>query len=94
MKATTVTVFVAILATALILANFSSAEAKKADTSDRLSPKSFGPHTYTKVNIEKTYDSKYKSTKPSAYNPTDHKTQQKLIEAQKALEFAKKKYGL
>lgn len=90
MKTIAITALAAILAVTLIFTPFSAAEAKKADTSKRLSPNSFGPHTDTKVSVAKTYDAKLKAQSAKA----DDLSHRKLIEAQKAQDFAKKKYGI
>jgi hypothetical protein len=98
MKIIKVTALAAILATALIFANSSPAEAKAANTDDNLSPKSFGLKSNHKLSIEKTYSDKFdpkkQLTKPDKLKPEQLKAKLKMIEAQKALEFAKKKYGI
>lgn len=67
MKALKFTALAAILAVALVFANFSSAEAKKADTSGLLSPKSYGHKTYHKVNIAKSFDDKSQPANLASY---------------------------
>jgi len=94
MKAIKFTALAAMLAFALLSVSFSSADAKKADTSDVLSPKSYGLKTYHKVNIAKSFDDQSQPSKPITYKNEKQKTQFKNIEAQKALEFAKKRYGM
>jgi hypothetical protein len=92
MKAIKVTVLIAMLATGFLLVNFPSIEAKKANTNDRLTVKSYGPKSDHKISVAKAYDDKSDSPKPFTKKPEEIKTKLKLIEAQKALELAKKIY--
>lgn len=94
MKAISVAALSAILVMAVTFANFSPAEAKKAEVDDRLSPKSFGQTSSHKVNIAKTYDKQDSTKKPFALKSEQLKTKLKLAEAKKAMDFVKKTYGI
>lgn len=77
---------------ALVSVSFTSAEAKKADTSEILSPKSYGSKTFSKISIDKPFDNKLSSK--VSYKAEQQKSFLKLVEAQKAQELLKKRYGL
>ncbi|WP_048194465.1 hypothetical protein [Candidatus Nitrosotenuis uzonensis] len=87
MKTIMVTSIAAILVFAVTVANVSPAEAKKADITDRLSPKSFGTKTMYKVSIEKSYDAQEPTMKLKS---EQLKSKLKLMEAKKAKEITKK----
>jgi hypothetical protein len=78
----------AILILAVTVTNVSPAEAKKADTTDRLSPKSFGTKTMYKVSIEKSYDAQEPTMK--ILKSEQQKSKPKLMEAMKTKEITKK----
>ncbi|MEM4253724.1 MAG: hypothetical protein QXE84_09410 [Candidatus Nitrosotenuis sp.] len=88
MKTIMATSIAAILVFAVTVANVSPAEAKKADTTDRLSPKSFGTKTMYKVSIEKSYDAQEPTMK--LLKSEQLKSKLKLMEAKKAKEITKK----
>lgn len=88
MKAIMATSIAAILVLAVTVTNVSPVEAKKADTTDRLSPKSFGVKTLYKVSIEKSYDSQEPSMK--LLKSEQAKSKLKLMEAKKAKETTKR----
>ncbi|WP_100182638.1 hypothetical protein [Candidatus Nitrosotenuis aquarius] len=92
MKSLKIVSLAALLAVALVSVSFTSAEAKKADTSEILSPKSYGQKTFTKVITAKSFDDQ--PIKPISYKAEQQKAYLKLVEAQKAQELVKKKYGL
>jgi hypothetical protein len=94
MKAFSVVALAAILIMAVTFANFAPAEAKKAEVDERLSPKSFGPKTTHKVNIEKTYEKSDSAKKPLVLKSEQLKTKLKLAETKKAMDFVKKTYGI
>jgi|GEM_PF-6984718 len=78
----------AILVMAVTITNISPADATKADTSNKLSPKSFGLKNAYKVSVEKTYDKE--PFKKTSLKAEDLKTKLKLIEAKKAAELIKR----
>jgi len=92
MKSLKITTFAIMLALALVSVSFTSVEAKKADTSDVLTPKSFGLKTISKVNTAKSFDDK--SAKPTLLKSEQVKTQLKMLEAKKAQELFTKRYGM
>lgn len=89
MKKITAISMAAILALAVTVTNITPAEATKADTSQKLSPKSFGPKTAYKVNIEKTYDKDPLKNK-MGFKSEELKSKLKMLEAKKAAELLRK----
>jgi hypothetical protein len=93
MRTIKASVLVAVLATALVLGTVTNAEAKRTGIDEKLSPKSYGSKTSYKVTSEKVQQD-IPEHKKFLMKSEQLKTKLKQIEAQKALEFFKKTYGL
>lgn len=92
MKSLKISAIIAILAVSLIASSISNAEAKKAATDDKLSPKSYGLKTSTNPSIK--YADKSEIIKIKNLKMEEIKSLQKIIEEQKASMFIKKTYRM
>ena len=93
MKSLKISAIIAILAVSLVSSTISIAEAKKASTDDKLSPKSYGLKTSSNQAI-KSADKSDATTKFKNLKTEEIRSIQKIMEEQKASMYVKKTYRM